>query len=73
MNTKAADDVIIGRVDPCIYAFSTSAIPNYLKVGDTYRGVSVRLQEWRECFPDLKKEFEAVAIVDGKSTIFFRS
>ena len=39
------DGIIIGRVDPHIYAFTTNTVPNYLKVGDTYRPVSERLQE----------------------------
>ena len=49
------DQLIIGRVDPHIYAFTTNTIPNYLKVGDTYRPVTVRLQEWREHFPIYKR------------------
>ena len=39
------DEIIIGRVEPHIYAFTTNTIPNYLKVGDTYRPVSVRLSK----------------------------
>lgn len=39
------DRIIIGRVDPHIYAFTTNTVPNYLKVGDTYRPVSQRLNE----------------------------
>ena len=57
------DQLIVGRVDPHIYAFTTNTIPNYLKVGDTYRPVSVRLQEWREHFPDLQKEYDHLAKV----------
>ena len=47
MNTAVLDNLIIGRVDPQIYAFETNTIPNYLKVGDTYRPLNVRLNEWR--------------------------
>lgn len=64
------DGMIIGRVEPYIYAFSTNTIPNYLKVGDTYRPVSIRLNEWRKHFPELKKEFEQLAKVDKDS--YFR-
>lgn len=64
------DQLIVGRVDPHIYAFTTNTIPNYLKVGDTYRPVAVRLQEWREHFPDLQKEYEGVAKVSDN--IYFR-
>ena len=64
------DQLIIGRVDPHIYAFTTNTIPNYLKVGDTYRPVAVRLQEWREHFPNLRKEYEHIAKVSND--IYFR-
>ena len=29
------ENIIIGRVEPHIYAFTTGTVPNYLKVGDT--------------------------------------
>ena len=64
------DQLIIGRVDPHIYAFTTSTIPNYIKVGDTYRPVNVRLQEWSEHYPDLQKEFDHIAKVSDD--IYFR-
>jgi hypothetical protein len=64
------DDVIVGRVEPHIYAFSTNTIPNYLKVGDTDRPVAVRLNEWRLLFPELKKEFEKTAMVSKE--VYFR-
>lgn len=64
------DHLIIGRVDPHIYAFTTNTIPNYLKVGDTYRPVAVRLKEWREYFPDLQKEYDQIAKVSDD--IYFR-
>ena len=44
-NTSKIDELIVGRVKPHIYAFSTNTIPNYLKVGDTYRPLLVRLNE----------------------------
>lgn len=53
INTVDIDKLIIGRIDPHIYAFSTNTVPNYLKVGDTYRPVNVRLDEWRTIFPEL--------------------
>ena len=52
------DEIIIGRVEPHIYAFTTNTIPNYIKVGDTYRPVSVRLKEWEEHYPNLEKKFD---------------
>jgi hypothetical protein len=70
----ALDKVIVGRVKPHIYAFATRTIPNYLKVGDTFRPVATRLQEWRQPgrFPDLehKREWEWEAIVSDD--VYFR-
>lgn len=64
------DRIIIGRVEPHIYAFTTNTIPNYLKVGDTYRPVSQRLKEWKMFFPELEKQYENKAIIDGET--YFR-
>ncbi|MDW2919266.1 DEAD/DEAH box helicase family protein [Mesomycoplasma ovipneumoniae] len=64
------DRIIIGRVDPHIYAFTTNTVPNYLKVGDTYRPVSQRLNEWRVFFPDLEKQYENKTIIDAET--YFR-
>ena len=60
IETTILDSIIVGRIDPHIYAFRTNTVPNYLKVGDTYRPISVRLKEWKEIFPDLEhlKEWE---------------
>ncbi|MDD6634428.1 MAG: Eco57I restriction-modification methylase domain-containing protein [Ruminococcus sp.] len=69
-NLDVLDDLIVGRVQPHIYAFTTNTIPNYLKVGDTYRPVSVRLQEWRKHFPQLHQEFEDTATISDD--VFFR-
>ena len=67
---EVLDNLIVGRVTPHIYAFSTNTVPNYLKVGDTYRPVSTRLHEWRLYFPDLTKDFEDKASVTGD--VYFR-
>ncbi|MEL4105610.1 Eco57I restriction-modification methylase domain-containing protein [Oscillospiraceae bacterium WX1] len=64
------DNIIIGRVEPHIYAFITNTIPNYIKIGDTYRPVSVRLKEWQKYYPELKKQFENTAKV--ANDIYFR-
>ena len=55
INTDVLNELIIGRVEPQIYAFTTETVPNYLKVGDTYRPLEVRLNEWRKHFPNLVK------------------
>lgn len=70
INVDVLDDLIIGRVEPQIYAFTTETIPNYLKVGDTYRPIEMRLNEWRKYFPNLEKKFGNVAKVDDET--FFR-
>lgn len=64
------DRIIIGRVDPHIYAFTTNTVPNYLKVGDTYRPVVQRLNEWRAFFPELEKQYENKAVIDEET--YFR-
>ena len=61
------DRIIIGRVYPHVYAFTTNTVPNYLKVGDTYRSVSQRLNEWRVFFPELEKQYENKAIIDEET------
>ena len=69
IDTTILDNIIVGRVKPYIYAFSTETVPNYLKVGDTSRGVRVRLDEWRKIFPNLIKQYEHSAQIDDE-TIF---
>ena len=64
------DSLITGRVEPHIYAFTTNTIPNYLKVGDTYRPVAKRLSEWREYFPNLEQKFEGSAKIT--EDVYFR-
>ena len=70
MSEELIDTLIIGRVEPYIYAFSTESVPNYLKVGDTYRPVLQRLDEWRRYFPNLRSRYSAVAKVDEET--YFR-
>lgn len=69
-NIEILDELIVGRVVPHIYAFSTDTVPNYLKIGDTYRPVSVRLNEWKKYFPTLKEEYKEKATINDN--IFFR-
>lgn len=69
-NGELLSELIIGRVKPHIYAFTTNTIPNYLKVGDTYRPVMTRLREWMRLFPDLEKKFEDSAVINDD--VFFR-
>ena len=67
MNTEIVDKIIIGRVEPHIYAFRTNTVPDYLKIGDTYRPVEVRLNEWRnKGFTDLIKLYEHEARIDER-------
>ena len=55
------DKFIVGRIEPHIYAFETGTVPNYLKIGDTYRPVETRLNEWRRYFADLQKKYDEPA------------
>lgn len=64
IDTSAIDDIIVGRIYPSIYAFSTTAVVDALKVGDTYRTVSKRLNEWNKHYPNIKKVFEHSAKLD---------
>lgn len=70
VNTDILSGIIYGRVEPHIYAFTTQTVPNYLKVGDTYRPVQVRLQEWKKKYENLKQEFEHTAKVSDDT--YFR-
>ena len=69
-DTTILDELIIGRVEPHIYAFTTNTVPNYMKVGDTYRPVSVRLNEWKAFYPELNQEYDSVAKVSDD--VYFR-
>ena len=61
LDTTELDGIIYGRVNPRIYAFTTETIPNYLKVGDTYRPLEKRLNEWRRVFSNLKPQYSCIA------------
>lgn len=69
-DSSILDSIIYGRVEPHIYAFETNTVPNFLKVGDTYRPVEIRLDEWRKIYANLVKKYEALAKVDEKT--YFR-
>ena len=76
---KIVEDNLIVRFDPQIYAFSTNTIPNYLKVGDTFRGVDQRISEWEAILNDrlapqkvhITREFDHSAKIKEKD-IYFR-
>lgn len=70
IDTSKIDSIIFGRVEPYIYAFETNTVPNFLKVGDTYRPVNIRLAEWRKIYSDLEKKYEHIAKVDENT--YFR-
>lgn len=70
MDTSVIDQIITGRLHPHIYAFRTGTIPDYLKIGDTYRPVEVRLAEWRNYYKALEEVYREEASVDRD--VFFR-
>ncbi|MBR1505014.1 MAG: Eco57I restriction-modification methylase domain-containing protein [Prevotella sp.] len=64
------DSAIGGRVEPHIYAFRTLDVPFFTKVGDTYRPVDVRLDEWRSKYKKgIEELFRGSALVN-KETYF---
>ena len=70
INSDILEGIIYGRVEPHIYAFSTETIPNYMKVGDTYRPIEKRLNEWRKYYPNLERKYSDVAKADDQT--FYR-
>ena len=60
---EIVDRVITGRVEPKIYAFETDTVPSFLKVGDTYRPVHVRLSEWTSHYKGIRCVYNHVAKV----------
>ena len=64
------DATIRGRVEPHIYAFRTLDVPYFTKVGDTYRPVDVRLDEWRSKYKNIKELFRGSALVNTET--YFR-
>lgn len=77
-NIKLVEEHITIRFNPFIYAFSTNTIPNYLKVGDTFRGVDTRIGEWQKIiasklYPQivqLTEEYRHKALLSNE--IYFR-
>ena len=72
-NIDFIENLILVRNEPHIYAFSTNTIPNYLKVGDTFRPVDVRIEEWNKKISEalgadvevkLTKEYAETAVID---------
>lgn len=63
------DRFIIGRISPRIYVFKTGMVPDSLKVGDTYRPVAERLEEWSRIYTEMHGEQDYSARVGDK---FFR-
>lgn len=72
IDTSLIDHLIVGRIEPYIYAFETNTVPNYLKVGDTYRPVSVRMDEWRKCYADLRHEEQWEWVAKTQNNKYFR-
>lgn len=72
MDDTIIEKVVFGRIEPKIYAFETDTIPKYLKVGDTFRSVDERLNEWKKAgFSDLKHIGDWSSEIEGKD-IYFR-
>ena len=65
IDASTLEGVIVGRVNPQIYAFTTEEIPNSLKVGDTYRPLQIRLDEWRVHYPKLEPRYNHTAKLES--------
>ena len=72
-NVNFVENLILVRNEPHIYAFSTNTIPNYLKIGDTFRPVDIRIEEWNKKISEalgsdisvrLTKEYTETAVID---------
>lgn len=72
IDTSKLDSLIYGRVYPQIYAFKTNNIPNYLKVGDTYRPLRIRIREWEKIYPKLNLVYSTDAFVNNNRDVYFR-
>ncbi len=70
LDTRVIDKLIVGRIEPYIYAFTTETVPNYLKVGDTGRPLHLRLKEWRNVYPQLQHCYQHIA--KAKEGLYFR-
>jgi hypothetical protein len=68
VNDAILNEIIIGRAEPQIYAFSTNDIPAAWKIGDTNRDVKKRLEEWGKFFTDINLEYsESASLNDGEA------
>ena len=69
---EIVDRIIEGRAEPHIYAFSTKKakeLEDYLKIGDTYRPVHIRLKEWEKHYKPLEEKYREKAMVN-KDVLF---
>ena len=66
-----SEGILKHYIEPRIYSFRSDMVDSVLapdtalKVGDTDRGVLVRMDEWRERFPDLEHLGDWSAVVHG--------
>lgn len=56
--TVTAKGVFVGRTNPNIYCFKTPNVSGCLKVGDTFRPIDVRMDEWKDVFGNEDEGFE---------------
>lgn len=77
ININELENLIEVRCEPHIYVFSTNTIPNYVKIGDTFRPIATRLKEWKELYNDLQRLFpnmdnEVEALAKVNDDVYFR-
>lgn len=51
---KEVNEIFKVKVEHKIYSFYTNTIPDYMKIGDTYRQVAIRLNEWKRVYKNLR-------------------
>lgn len=64
------NDMFKVKVEHKIYSFYTNTTPNFMKIGDTYRQVAIRLKEWKRVYKNLTPEQIFDANINQES--FFR-
>lgn len=64
------NDLFKVKVQHKIYTFNTDTIPDYLKIGDTYRQVAIRLNEWKRVYQNLRPNQIFSAEINNE--VFFR-
>lgn len=77
LTIEKLEEKIEVRNEPHIYAFRTHTIPDYIKVGDTFRPIEKRLNEWKQKYDGLERLFpkedsESEGLATVNQDVYFR-